>query len=250
VLQANISKMWARLHPRCRANAVWLYNQDVEPQFDGLNLPIKNVAGTENVGGIANNVWNAEKRLLKGRPVIPVEYCATLGTVGDIILADLGMYATGVQGGVQRRCRCTCASTTPRAPSASCSYVDGQPWLAAPLTPYKGSEHAHCRRSSRSRPADRARAVGASVTRRPITTRHPKKEHPMRCLVETRRIEAGCGPVNTTGAAVTGAYVSMKDFNHLTIIIQQGAWAGGTPAVTLKQATAIAGTGAKALSFA
>jgi hypothetical protein len=67
--------------------------------------------------------------------------------------------------------------------------------------------------------------------------------------VETIAIEAGAVPVNTTGAAVTGAYVSMKDFSHLTIIIQQGAWAGGTPAVTLKQATAIAGTSAKALSF-
>jgi hypothetical protein len=68
--------------------------------------------------------------------------------------------------------------------------------------------------------------------------------------VESIAIEAGAVPINTTGAAVTGAYVSLKDYSHLTIIIHQGAWAGGTPAVTLKQATAIAGTGAKALSFA
>lgn len=36
----------------------------------------------------------------------------------------------------------------------------------------------------------------------------------------------------------------------MVFIIAQGAWAGGTPAVTLKQATAVAGTGAKALGFA
>jgi hypothetical protein len=68
-------------------------------------------------------------------------------------------------------------------------------------------------------------------------------------LVENFCIEAGAVPLDTTGAAVTGDYVSMKDYRHLTIIIQQGAWAGGTPAVTLKQATAVAGTGEKALSF-
>lgn len=56
-------------------------------------------------------------------------------------------------------------------------------------------------------------------------------------------------PIDTTGAAVTGDYVSMKGYTHLTIFIQQGAWAGGTPAVTLKQATDVAGTSEKALSF-
>jgi HK97 family phage major capsid protein len=138
-LQANVSKMWARLHARSRANAVWLMNQDVEPQLDGLNTPIKNVAGTENVGGIGNNVYNAEKNLLKGRPIIPVEYCQTLGTVGDIILADLKAYAAGVQGTIQ-----SAISMHLRFDYAEQAFrfmfaVDGQPWLASPLTPYKGS---------------------------------------------------------------------------------------------------------------
>lgn len=56
-------------------------------------------------------------------------------------------------------------------------------------------------------------------------------------------------PIDTTGAAVVGDYVSMKGYSHLTIIIAQGAWAAGTPAVTLVQATDVAATGAKALGF-
>lgn len=68
-------------------------------------------------------------------------------------------------------------------------------------------------------------------------------------LVENYGIEVGAVPIDTTGAAVTGDYVSLKNFERLTIIILQGAWAGGTPAITLKQATAVAGTGEKALSF-
>lgn len=68
-------------------------------------------------------------------------------------------------------------------------------------------------------------------------------------LSENCKIVVGAVPIDTTGAAVTGDYVSMKGYSHLTVVIMQGAWAGGTPAVTLKQATAVAGTGEKALSF-
>lgn len=63
-------------------------------------------------------------------------------------------------------------------------------------------------------------------------------------------IEVSNVPIDTTGAARTGDYYSLKDFQGIVFVIFQGAWAGGTPAVTLKQATAVAGTGAKALSFA
>jgi hypothetical protein len=68
-------------------------------------------------------------------------------------------------------------------------------------------------------------------------------------LIENTKPVVMAVPIDTTGAAVTGDYVSMKGYQHLTIIIMQGAWAGGTPAVTLKQATDVAGTGEKALSF-
>lgn len=68
-------------------------------------------------------------------------------------------------------------------------------------------------------------------------------------LVENGKVVVGAVPVDTTGAAVAGDYVSLNGYTHLTIIIAQGAWAGGTPAVTLKQATDVSGTGEKALSF-
>lgn len=56
-------------------------------------------------------------------------------------------------------------------------------------------------------------------------------------------------PKNYTGAAVTKKFVSLKLYGKLTIVIKTGAWAAGTAAVTLKQATDVAGTGAKALAF-
>ena len=67
--------------------------------------------------------------------------------------------------------------------------------------------------------------------------------------VMTRKILWANEPKNYTGAAATTKYVSLKDYRHLCIQIITGAWAGGTAAVTLSQATAVAGTGAKALGF-
>jgi hypothetical protein len=41
----------------------------------------------------------------------------------------------------------------------------------------------------------------------------------------------------------------MRFYRRAAIILHQGAWAGGTPAVTLNQAKDNAGTGSKALAF-
>ena len=70
-----------------------------------------------------------------------------------------------------------------------------------------------------------------------------------RNFLSSNVIEVSNLPIDTTGAARTGDYYSLKDFQGIVFVIVQGAWAGGTPAVTLKQATAVAGTGAKALGF-
>lgn len=68
-------------------------------------------------------------------------------------------------------------------------------------------------------------------------------------LLESLKIVKAAVPIDTTGAAVTGDYVNMKYWRRLMIVISQGAWAGGTPAVTLKQASDVAATGEKALAF-
>ena len=56
-------------------------------------------------------------------------------------------------------------------------------------------------------------------------------------------------PATYTGAASTDAYLTLKNATHVTFIIQTGAWAGGTAAVTLLQATTVAGGSSKALAF-
>src|SRR6185295_5611766 len=51
LVSKNVFKMWSRMYAPCRRNAVWLINQDLEPELYSMTVPVKNVAGTENVGG-------------------------------------------------------------------------------------------------------------------------------------------------------------------------------------------------------
>lgn len=65
---------------------------------------------------------------------------------------------------------------------------------------------------------------------------------------EVKIVEA-IAPINTTGAAQTANHISLKNYDHCTIVINTGAWAGGTSAVTVQQSTVVAGTDDKSLAF-
>lgn len=70
----------------------------------------------------------------------------------------------------------------------------------------------------------------------------------MRLATKTQVVQA-IPPANYTGAAATGTYVTTKNASHVTILIQTGAWAGGTAAVTVNQAQDVSATLAKALGI-
>jgi hypothetical protein len=71
----------------------------------------------------------------------------------------------------------------------------------------------------------------------------------MNSFVENNKIIGASAPANMTGTAMTAKYVSLKNYEHLTIIIKSGAWAGGTAAVTLAEATNVSAGSAQALGF-
>jgi len=140
--------MWARMPARSRKNAVWLCNQDIEPQLYQLNVKIKNVAGSENVGGIATlpvvfnppgSVPGQEMGLLMGRPVIPVEYCPSLGTAGDIMLVDLSQYLMIDKGGIDAQSSIHVRFIYDEMAFRFIYRANGQPIWTSPMTPYKGT---------------------------------------------------------------------------------------------------------------
>ena len=69
-------------------------------------------------------------------------------------------------------------------------------------------------------------------------------------LVQETKIVSGGGPVLLDTAGITGDYVSMKNYHHLTVVVGLTPASGtDTAAITLKQASDVAGTGEKSLDF-
>ncbi len=71
-------------------------------------------------------------------------------------------------------------------------------------------------------------------------------------MLQTLQFEGMAVPIDTTGAAVASDWIGLKGAARMVILIQQGAWAGGTPALTLKQSKTFdnSDSSSKALSFA
>ena len=67
---------------------------------------------------------------------------------------------------------------------------------------------------------------------------------------EHGQIVVGVIPHDTMAAAVTGDWVSLKNFHSVIVkYVRAAGSAGEDPTITIQQATAVAGTGAKALNF-
>lgn len=140
----NVSKMRLRMLPRSFQGAVWYVNVDTLSQLEKMYVKVKNEAGTENVGGFGvfmppGGISGQPYGSLYGRPVIPIEHCETLGTVGDIILADMGMYLTISKGGLMGASSIHVNFLTDETAFRFIMRVNGQPKLKSAITPFKGT---------------------------------------------------------------------------------------------------------------
>jgi HK97 family phage major capsid protein len=133
----NIVNMWSRMWIRSRKNAAWFINQDVEPQLYQL-------AQTVGTGGLpmflpAGGLNNAPNASLFGRPIIPIEYAATLGAPGDITLADFSQYVLADKRGMQAATSMHVRFLTDEMVFRFTYRVDGNPLWHTSLVPFKGS---------------------------------------------------------------------------------------------------------------
>lgn len=137
VVKENLDKMWSRCWSRSRKNAVWLYNQDIEPQLFALNQAVG--TGGALVFMPPGGLSAAPFATLYGRPAIATEYNATLGTENDIALVDLSQYTIVDKGGVQMASSMHVAFDTDEMRFRVTYRVDGKPMWHSALTPFKGS---------------------------------------------------------------------------------------------------------------
>ncbi len=139
IVIANILQMWSQMWARSRANAIWFINQDIEPQLIPLTLGAPSLAQIliYSAPGINGNPGPYGKMF--GRPVIPVEQASTLGTQGDIMLADMTQYILAQRADVRADTSIHVAFLTGEQAFRFMLRLDGQPTWKKPLTPYQGA---------------------------------------------------------------------------------------------------------------
>lgn len=148
VTYRNIVDIYNRIYSPLRNNAVWFINQDVEPQLDLMKfLPNVNASGTPvpvylPPGGASATPYAT----LKGRPVIPIESCAALGTVGDIILADMSKYIVLLKtgGGMRQDVNMGLFFDYDMLAFRFIFRIGGRPWWPAAITPPNSSTTRSC----------------------------------------------------------------------------------------------------------
>lgn len=127
----DIGNLAERLFPASHQKAVWLINQTVLTEW--VNM----VAAAANVAAVVD----LAKMICLGKPIIVTEKCASLGTEGDIILADFSHYVIG-----DRELVISASRHVPNYWQRNTTFwklvirVDGQPTYQQPMTPYKGAK--------------------------------------------------------------------------------------------------------------
>ena len=134
----NLIKMWARMWPASKKNAVFLLNSDVIPELYTMNFAI----GTSGAGVYTPEGGASGKpySTLFARPLYFTEFNPTLGQVGDVLLIDPTQYIIIEKGGVQSATSIHVSFTSDQVCIRLISRINGQSLWANALTPFKGSD--------------------------------------------------------------------------------------------------------------
>ncbi|GGA80744.1 phage capsid protein [Edaphobacter acidisoli] len=141
ITTSNILNMHAASLASGRKNSVWFINQNIESQLYALTIPgdMGTAVALYVQPGMRGNNDGGYGTIL-GHPVIPIEQAATLGTVGDIILADMDQYLIGERSGIRADSSIHVQFLTGQTAFRWMMRNDGKPKQKAPVTPYKGSQ--------------------------------------------------------------------------------------------------------------
>ena len=137
IVAANLQKMYSRMPAGSLGNAAWFINQETWPQLFALSQAV-------GVGGVpmfipAGGMSATPAGTLLGRPIVPIEQAAALGTVGDIAFCDFSQYLAIRKGGTQAASSIHVRFLYDESVFRFVLRFNGAPIPNSPLTPYKGT---------------------------------------------------------------------------------------------------------------
>lgn len=144
VLAANVFKMWSRMPAANRSRSVWIAHSDVEALLPQMTVNVKNVAGSENVGGgpiflPPGGLSGSQYGTMLGRPIITCEASPALSSAGDLVLADMSQYIAITKGAVKADQSMHFFFDQNMRAFRFVMRVGGQPWLSAAIARKNGS---------------------------------------------------------------------------------------------------------------
>jgi HK97 family phage major capsid protein len=132
IVAENVVKMLGRFKGNM-ATAAWFVNQDCLPMF-----PLMKVGDTP-VFVPGGSFANAPFGSLLGLPIIPIEFCQTIGDKWDIILGDFSEYLLIRKGGVEEAESMHVRFLYDEMAFRFITRNNGQPMHDSPITPLNGS---------------------------------------------------------------------------------------------------------------
>jgi len=132
ILSKNLSNMWARFIGK---NPAWFINRDCGPELDQLSI----VAGTAALEPRFVTYDAQGIMRIKGAPVIPIEQCETVGTVGDILLADWSQVVAADKGDINEAMSIHVNFIYGQGTWRFTYYFDCRPRWKTAVIPFKGS---------------------------------------------------------------------------------------------------------------
>lgn len=139
IVYENLTKMFARIAPSSRKNAVWVANDTTIPLLLSLNIAI----GTAGSHVPVLTESNGEFKILT-RPVIFTEKVPSLGSKGDISLIDFSQYAVGLRKDVYIDKNNAPGWTEDMSDYRAILRADGLGTWDKPLTPKNGETQSWC----------------------------------------------------------------------------------------------------------
>jgi len=127
---ANVVKMMSRFRGNIR-NAAWFVNQDCLSQFPLMKIGDSPVYQPDFRRSPFGGLFQL--------PIIPVEFCQTLGGLGDIVLADWSQYLLITKGGVEEAESMHVRFLYDETAFRFIMRNNGQPLHDTPITPLNGS---------------------------------------------------------------------------------------------------------------
>lgn len=133
----NVENLYQQFFYPFLPNAKWYHHQNIQPQIDTMTvgLGLGQVPVYMPPGGLSSAPYG----MMKGRPMQPTEFNATLGTEGDLMLVDMSQMLSIAKGGIEQAISMHVEFLTDQLALRFTMRLGAKPWENSAITPYKGS---------------------------------------------------------------------------------------------------------------